>query len=437
MKNEFILLRSNCPPLFEKPIISAFNVHSQWRPSKMNTFSIVLKYSPLLLLLKKSIPWVKPIVGEKKLMKKYEFVLRSHTWKALENQYSLQINYAERSWGISRRPNNYSSHPSIYSVQNKVLQQKAVMMNVSEINSKQFSTNVSDEGLQLNLTERVVLIIQIIITTTACPFTILLNILVIMAVKKTPRLQSKANILLACLAATDAFIGLTAQPSYVFFATFQVLDMNSLAQAIRFHWHDRAIAAGGSNCLLHLMLVTFERLVAIKFTIHYLSLITEKNIKVSVVIFWIIAFCTWVLRYVTPYVELFTLALLVPGCIIFLSISYVILYRETLRHKKRIKTEQMAQQEVQNFLREDKALKTTVYVVGSLIFCFIPSSFLLLSLLVDSLSLKYSVYFVSFSRVFIMLNSLLNPLLYFWRDKEMRKLVLPFFLRCITVNPSN
>ena len=335
------------------------------------------------------------------------------------------------------KPNNYSSHPSIYSVQNKVLQQKAMMMNVSEINSKQFSTNVSDEGLQLNLTERVVLIIQIIITTTTCPFTILLNILVILAVKKTQRLQSKANVLLACLAATDAFVGVTAQPSYVFFATFQVLDMNALAQAIRFHWHDRAIAAGGSNSLLHLMLVTFERLVAIKFTIHFLSLITEKNIKVSVVIFWIIAFCTWVLRYVTPYVELFTLALLVPSCIIFLSISYVILYRETLRHKKRIKTEQIAQQEVQNFLRENKALKTTVYVVGSLVLCFIPSSFLLLSLLVDSLSLKDSVYFVSFSRVFIMLNSLFNPLIYFWRDKQMRKLVSPFVLRCITVNPSN
>ena len=310
-------------------------------------------------------------------------------------------------------------------------------MNLSEISLKQFLTNVSDEGLQLNLTERVVLIIQVIITTTTCPFTILLNILVILAVKKIPRLQSKPNIMLACLAATDAFVGVTAQPSYIFFATFQVLGMNSLAQAIRFHWHDRAIVAGSANCLLHLMLVTFERLVAIKFTIHYLSLITVKNIKVSVAIFWIIAFFSWVLRYMTLHVELFTLVPLVPGCIIFISISYVILYRETLRHKKRIKTEQIAQQEVQNFVRENKALKTTVFVVGSLIFCFIPSTFLLLSYLVDSLSLEDSVYFVSFCRVLIMLNSLLNPLIYFWRDKQMRKFVLPFFSRCITVNPSN
>ena len=121
------------------------------------------------------------------------------------------------------------------------------MENISrEINLK-LSRNASDEALQLQLTERVVLIIQIIITTTTCPFTILLNILVILAVKKTPRLQSKPNIMLACLAATDAFTGVTAQPSYIFFATFEVLGMNSLARAIRFYWHDRAIVAGTVN----------------------------------------------------------------------------------------------------------------------------------------------------------------------------------------------
>ena len=311
------------------------------------------------------------------------------------------------------------------------------MTNVSEINLKQFSRNISDEGLQLQLPEQVVLIIQIIITTATCPLTILLNILVILAVKKTRRLQSKPNILLACLAATDAFIGLTVQSSYILFATFQVSGMNSLAQAIRFHWHDRAILAGVTNSLLHLMLVTFERLVAIKFTNHYPFLITEKNIKVSVTIFWIIAFCSWPLRYITPYVVLFTVGPLVPSCMIFIAISYVILYRETLRHKERIKSEQVAQQEVETILKENKALKTTVYVVGSLVLCFIPSLLLFVSLAVKSPSLVTSVYFVSFGRVLTMLNSLLNPLIYFWRDKEMRKIVLPFFSRYVTANPSN
>ena len=313
----------------------------------------------------------------------------------------------------------------------------AMMTNKSQINLNQFSKNVSDEGLQLDLTEQFVLIIQMIIITTACPFTILLNIFVITVVKKTPRLQSKPNILLACLAATDAFIGLTVQPSSILVELFRLLDMSSLAKKIRHFFFNAASLAGITNSLLYLTLVTFERLVAIKFTIHYPFLITRKNINATVATFWIIAFCTWALRYMTPYVVLFTVGPLVPGCIIFTAMSYVILYRETLRHKKRIKTEQIAQQEVKHFLKENKALKTTVYVVGSLVLCFIPLLFLFISLLADSLSLKDSVDFVSFSRVLVMLNSLLNPLIYFWRDKEMRKLVLPFFSRCITVSPFN
>ena len=307
------------------------------------------------------------------------------------------------------------------------------MENISRI-----SNNATDEGLHLHLTERVVLITQIIISTTTCPFTILLNSFVILAVKKKPLLQSKPNILLACLAATDAFIGLTAQPSSILVEVFRLIDMTSLAQKIRLNFHNRVLLAGITNSLLHLMLVTFERLVAIKFTVHHPFLITEKYIMVSVATFWIIALCTWALRYIIPNVVLLTVASLVVVCITFISISYVILYRETLRHKKRIKTEQVAQQEVETFLKENKALKTTVYVVGSLVLCFTPSLFLLVSLVVKRLSLVVnSVFFVSFCRVLVLLNSLLNPLIYFWRDKEIRKLVLPFFSRCITVNPFN
>ena len=195
------------------------------------------------------------------------------------------------------------------------------MENISrEINLK-LSRNASDEALQLQLTERIVLIIQIIITITACPLTVLLNVSVILAVKKTPRLQSKANILLACLAATDAFIGLTAQPSIILVELFRFIYMKSLALIIRDYIHSGALLAGITNSLLHLMLVTFERLVAIKFTTHHSFLITGKNIKVSVAIFWIFALCTWALRCTTPYAIVFTVGPLVPSCIIFIAIS--------------------------------------------------------------------------------------------------------------------
>ncbi|CAH3167328.1 unnamed protein product [Porites evermanni] len=57
-----------------------------------------------------------------------------------------------------------------------------------------------------------VLVALIVIHATTCPFTILLNLLVMIAVKTKPRLQSMSNITLACLASTDTMVGLVVQP---------------------------------------------------------------------------------------------------------------------------------------------------------------------------------------------------------------------------------
>ena len=56
----------------------------------------------------------------------------------------------------------------------------------------------------------------IIINSIACPFIVVLNVQVIMAVKTRPRLRTNSNILLTCLAVTDALTGLTVQPLFVF-----------------------------------------------------------------------------------------------------------------------------------------------------------------------------------------------------------------------------
>ena len=47
------------------------------------------------------------------------------------------------------------------------------------------------------------------------PVTILMNVLVIIAVKTRSRLQSKYNILLASLAGTDLLVGAASHPSYI------------------------------------------------------------------------------------------------------------------------------------------------------------------------------------------------------------------------------
>ena len=286
-----------------------------------------------------------------------------------------------------------------------------------------------------NVPHELSLIITIIINSVTCPFTVLLNVLVIMAVKRRPRLQSNANILLACLAVTDALTGLTTQPSLILLNLFQLrgktYNDHDIVPGVDFHnSFFRALCVCSS---LHLMLVTGERLIAIKFTMQYPYMVTKRNIKVAAISFWIFAFCFEILRQLVNAALFFNLLipLVLICCVIFVVSADVILYRETLRHQEMIKAQQLPQEEVERFVKERKALKTTVYVIGAVSFCFLPTAFTVLAF-ASGMDVNSAAPWV---RTFAMLNSFLNPLIYCWRQKEVRKFV--FRISSPAIVPAN
>ena len=266
----------------------------------------------------------------------------------------------------------------------------------------------------LELSEKITIIINCI----TCPFIVLFNVLVIIAVKRRPRLQSYTNILLACLAATDALTGVTAQPSYILWKTSQLLGIKK-SNIIRV-FYSSSLRALSSCTALHLALVTFERLIAIKFTMRYPYIITNQKLKFAIIAIWVYIFSSEILRRVTTAV-LISLVLIL--CILFVAASYIILYREAIRQQKLIKIQQIPQQDVKIFTKESKALKTTVFVVGSMVLCFLPMGVALLLYSGTKMNDCASSGRLSWVRTCAMLNSLLNPLIYCWRQQEMRQFV--------------
>ena len=264
-------------------------------------------------------------------------------------------------------------------------------------------------------------IITIIFNVITSPLTVLLNVLVIMAVIKRPRLQSYPNILLACLAATDVLTGLIVQPSFALCRTFHLLGMNE-TETILCTFHFSSIHALSLCSCLHLMWITCERLVAIKFTLRYTHLVTTRNIKVAVITFWIISLISGVTRDLENKTLLAFSVGIYIFCVLFIVFSYLILYCEIIRHKKMIKAHQLPQEEVERFAKESKALKTTVIVVGAVVLCFVPVVF---ALVLGALGLASSGLVLWVATV-VMFNSLLNPLIYCGRQEEMRKFAFRF-----------
>ena len=183
---------------------------------------------------------------------------------------------------------------------------------------------------------------------------------------------------------------------------------------------------------LHLMLVTFERLAAIKFTMHYQSFITNDNLKMAVSAIWSSAFMCGVFMVLKMNLLLqFIGSLITSSCIFFVALTYVILYHEIRRHQRKIKAQQLPQ-EVERFIKESKALKTTLFIVDAVVGYLLPLGFCLVNTvtrLFNTCPIK-----IPLMQTFAMLNSLVNPLIYCWRQKEMRNVI--FKIRTQVVHPA-
>ena len=275
-------------------------------------------------------------------------------------------------------------------------------------------------------------ILAIIVNSIACLGTVTLNVLVILAVKRRPRLQSNTNILLACLAGTDLLCGLAVQPSFVTWKAFQLTAFpnNCMLRDI----HNDVFGFVSVLSLIHLSLVTGERLLAIKYTMRYPSIVTVKNIRVVVVAAWVYCITSEIGKNITDSDKYFAsvVGLVLLTCILFIVISYAILFREIRRHQEVIKTQQLPQDEMERHVRENKAFKTTVYIVSAVLFSYVPMALALLFRPDKGYGGLFDV-FLPWVRTFAMLNALLNPLIYCWRQEEMRSYIVKML--SITVSP--
>ena len=114
----------------------------------------------------------------------------------------------------------------------------------------------------------------IILNILSFPVTIMMKVLVIMALKTRPRLQSKYNILLACLAVTDLLEGAASRPTFIAGQIFVIKGL-SLTDHCRFFQETNSVFMIPTFAsLFHLTLISIERFVALKYTFSYMAIVT-------------------------------------------------------------------------------------------------------------------------------------------------------------------
>ena len=172
-----------------------------------------------------------------------------------------------------------------------------------------------------------VIIMKFAVTALTCPIIILLNILVMVAVKTKRQLRTKSNIALACLATTDLVVGLVVQPLQIASSIFLFHGETNVFCSLK------KIAMGFTfKCILlslyHLLLMSAERYVAAKHPFKYESLVTEARFIKASGLAWatVIVLTTqdlWLTnRYLLIFAVFVTLFLFFPAIIYFNVVVY-------------------------------------------------------------------------------------------------------------------
>ena len=268
-----------------------------------------------------------------------------------------------------------------------------------------------------------VLIARIVVNALTCPIIILLNILVMVAVKTKRQLRTKSNIALACLAMTDLTVGLI-QP---FRAVSETLLLKGEAD-ISCTLKDLSTAVMG-RCVIssisHLLLMSAERYVAIKHVFAYENLVTEVRIMIA-------SGLVWAAAIIVPAENLFPInrqivSALASSVILFFFLPAMVyfniaVYKEVRRNEKQIAANQVSLEAKEKFLKNKRAFYTTTIVLLVIFLCYIPVRFCAFILISFNDKIPANVGYVAFYLLGLLpvLNSLFNPLIYAVRTRYLR-----------------
>ena len=281
------------------------------------------------------------------------------------------------------------------------------------------------------------LIAVTVINSLAVFPTILFNVLVIVAVAKKHRLQTKSNVLVAGLAGTDLLTGLVVQGIEIAVALTRILSDGSFCSLEKAN----SVALIGSFFLSlgNFVLISIDRYISIKRPLRYSTIVTRQRIETGLLFSWATGLLVTVheltlavidsktdlyfLYMKVNYTILSVLALVAMGVI---GYTYCYIFSESRRQKKRLQNEQLPEEEAKRLKRESKAANTLSVILVTLIITYIPSVVLILvsGYSEDNIAVQRLIVIWNWVVTFTLLGSLCKPIIFFWRVKKLRRAIL-------------
>ena len=251
------------------------------------------------------------------------------------------------------------------------------------------------------------------------------NMLIIVALQKPSSLYTPSKLLLGCLASTDLCVGLVTQPLHVtylmsaeHFKGCRLVGILSITIGVFL----------GGLSLFTLTAISMDRLLALLLGLRYRQVVTLRRVWILVVTFWLSNAAISMTFFYGLRITAAITSIAVAMCMLTSIFCYTKIY-STLRHHQASVQDHIQQGQpsggriLLNIARYRKTVSSVLWVQLTLVACYLPhiivaAVFAISGSASPSLALTWAV---TLSLVYF--NSSLNPFLYCWKMREVRKAV--------------
>ena len=249
------------------------------------------------------------------------------------------------------------------------------------------------------------------------------NLLILSALGKDSSLHPPSKLLLRNLAASDLFVGILAEP------TFLAHWLSVVKKKMKFclFVHRIIYVTGNMLCAVSILTMTtiaVERLLALTLGLRYRQVVTLKRTFVLLTVFWFLSIAGSTLHLVDYLLSLWYGYIAGSLCLAISLLSYGKIFftlRKYCQNQMRDHV-QPSEQCPLNIARYRKAVNSALWLHVTLAICYLP--YIIVAFFTTALGISPAIYLarqITISLIF--LNSSLNPVLYFWKIKEVRNSV--------------
>ena len=245
------------------------------------------------------------------------------------------------------------------------------------------------------------------------------NLLVLLTIWRSPRLHSPSNTLLFGLALSDLCVGVISEPLEVGFQAVLFNNSGKITSCTLMKIRNLISVFLTLVTLLTVTAMSVDRYLAIYLHLRYEQLVTvTRTIKVMLCLWLISSSPSVIMAFDQAMTSYLVMTLIIAVCLIIISFVWIKIYQVVRHHQAQIQDQMGIASQSFNMTRFRNSAINTMLVLIVVLVCYTP---LLVSNICFAANLiPLNGVLLEICYIFVLLNSSLNPFVYFLRQRDLR-----------------